>query len=79
LAHLQLELPNCHQLSHASSKFVREELVKILKGSNVFLDVLKGHVRSYVKTNGMVTAHESKSKQINSSADNKSAVVSDEM
>jgi hypothetical protein len=30
--------------SCASSKIVREELVKILKGSNMFLYVLKGHV-----------------------------------
>jgi hypothetical protein len=64
--------------SRASTKFVREELVKILKGSNMFLEVLKGHVKSYVEANGMVTAHGSKSKQINSSADDESAVVEEE-
>jgi hypothetical protein len=57
------------------AKFLREELVKILKGSNVFLEVLKEHVWSYVEANEMVTAHGSKSKQIDSSSDDKSAVV----
>jgi hypothetical protein len=33
--------------SRASTQFVREELVKILKGSNMFLEVLKGHVMQY--------------------------------
>jgi hypothetical protein len=58
---------------------VREKLVKILKGSNLFLEVLKGHVQSYVKANGMDTGdHGSKSKQpINSSADHESAAAAE--
>jgi hypothetical protein len=38
--------------SRASIKFVREELVKILKGSNMFLEVLEGHVQSYAEAHG---------------------------
>jgi hypothetical protein len=52
---------NRHQ-QQCSTKCVREELVKILKGSNVFLEVLEGHFQSYVEANGMVTAQQSKSK-----------------
>jgi hypothetical protein len=40
----------------------------------VFLDVLKGHVQSYVEANGMVTADGSNSKQSNSSAKDKCPV-----
>jgi hypothetical protein len=66
--------------SHASTKFVREELVKILKESNVFLEVLEGHVRSYVEANGMATtAQRSKSNQLTiSSADNESDAAEEE-
>jgi hypothetical protein len=53
-------------------------LWKVLKGSNIFLEVLKGHVRSYVEANRMVTAHDSKSHQINSSAYKESAAVGEE-
>jgi hypothetical protein len=61
--------------SRASSKFVREELVKILKGSNMLKEVLEGHVRSYVEANGMATARGgSKSKQNRSSAADESAL-----
>jgi hypothetical protein len=58
----------------ASSQIMREELVKIIKGLNMFLDVLKGQVGSCVEVNGIFTAHGSNSKQISSSADNESVV-----
>jgi hypothetical protein len=66
--------------SRASTKFVREELVKILKGSNMFLEVLEGRVRSYVEANGMATsARQSKSNQLTiSSADDESAAAEEE-
>ncbi len=44
----------------------------------MFLEVLKGHVKSYVEANGIVTAHGSKAKQIHSSFDNESAVLEEE-
>jgi hypothetical protein len=66
--------------SRASTKFVREELVKRLKGANMFLEVLEGHVRSYVEANGMATAQRSKSNQPTSisSADDESAAAEEE-
>jgi hypothetical protein len=70
----QLKKPPTAISSRASTKFVREELVKILKGSNMLLAVLKEHVGSYVEGNRM--AHgQSQSKQIRSTADDQSAVV----
>jgi hypothetical protein len=42
----------------------------------VFLEVLEGHVQSYVEANGIVNAQRSKAKQpINSSADDESAAA----
>jgi hypothetical protein len=66
--------------SRTSTEFVREELVKILKGSNMFLEVLEGHVQSYVEANGMATtAQRSKSNQPTiSSADHESAAAEEE-
>jgi hypothetical protein len=66
--------------SRAYTKFVREELVKILKRSNMFLEVLEGHVlQSYVEANGMATAQQSKSNQPTiSSADDESAAAEEE-
>jgi hypothetical protein len=65
--------------SRGSTKFVREELVKILKGLNLFLEVLKGHISNYVEANGIVLAHKAKSKQpINSYADDEFAVAEEE-
>jgi hypothetical protein len=53
--------------------------VKILKGSNMFLEVLEGHVGSYVEANGMATVQRSKSNQpAISSADDESAVAKEE-
>jgi hypothetical protein len=54
--------------------------VKILKGSNMFLEVLEGHVRSDVEANGMATtAQRSKSNQpAISSADDESAAAEEE-
>ena len=70
--------PYCHQ-QPCVYKFVRDELVKILKGSNLFLEVLKGHIRSYVEANGIVDAHGTKSKQpINSCAGDEFAVAEEE-
>jgi hypothetical protein len=65
--------------SRTSTKFVREELLKILRGSNIFLEVLEGHVRSYVEANRMATVQRSKSNQpIISSADDESAASEEE-
>ncbi len=66
--------------SRASTKFVIEEPVKILMGSNMFLKVLEGHVRSYVQANGMATTTQrSKSNQPTiSSADDESAAAEEE-
>jgi hypothetical protein len=61
--------------SRASTKFVREELVKILKGSNMFIEVLEGHVRSYLEANGLVDGHGSKSKPLQTSSDDESVVM----
>jgi hypothetical protein len=52
--------------------------VKILKGSNMFLEVLEGHVQSYVEANGMATSQRSNSNQptnVSSSADDESAAA----
>jgi hypothetical protein len=72
----------CYPTTHGrtSTKFVSEELVKILKGSNMFLEVLEGHVRSDVEANGMATtAQRSKSNQpAISSADDESAAAEEE-
>jgi hypothetical protein len=65
--------------SRASIKFVREELVKVLKGSNMFMDVLQGHVRSYVEANGMATSQRSNLNQPTiSSADDETAAAEEE-
>jgi hypothetical protein len=39
--------------SHASAKFARNEFMNVFKGSKLYMDVLKHHVGSYLKENGI--------------------------
>jgi hypothetical protein len=39
--------------SHASAKFARKEFTNVFKGSKLHMDVLRHHVGSYVKEDGI--------------------------
>jgi hypothetical protein len=39
--------------SHASAKFARKEFINVFQGSKLYMDVLKHHVGSYLKVNGI--------------------------
>jgi hypothetical protein len=39
--------------SHASAKFARTEFINVFKGSKLYMDVLRHHVGSYIKEDGI--------------------------